>query len=155
MRLGSLRRLATLSPGEWRLLLLAQWELLAARRALRSRPTGSLVQWWGAGEEPGVDGDPSTLPPEQAERARAVGAAVGRVAENGPVRSTCLARAVAIQRLLAREGLPTGRLLVGVRREASGLEAHAWVELGGLVLGDRPERVGGFFRLGASTAVDR
>jgi hypothetical protein len=44
--------------------------------------------------------------------------------------STCLARALAVSRLLARNGYKS-TLRVGVRRAGGEFEAHAWVEYGG------------------------
>ena len=50
--------------------------------------------------------------------------------------STCLTRALALSSLLARRGIEA-RVVVGARRAASGLEAHAWVTTGGrVILGD-------------------
>jgi len=63
--------------------------------------------------------------------------AVARVAEHSPLhRPKCLERAVALDRMLRRAGIDDGRIRVGVRLREGGFEAHAWVELGGVVLGD-------------------
>ena len=48
--------------------------------------------------------------------------------------STCLTRALAMKALLVRHGHPA-TLRIGVAKEAGGtLEAHAWVESGGVVV---------------------
>jgi hypothetical protein len=52
-----------------------------------------------------------------------------------PIR--CLARAVWLQRKLRRLG-QDAELKIGVRRERSGLEAHAWVEVDGSPVGESP-----------------
>lgn len=41
--------------------------------------------------------------------------------------STCLVRALAVRILLARAGIPS-LVYVGVRRTATGIDAHAWLE---------------------------
>lgn len=65
-------------------------------------------------------------------------AAVTLVARNVPVRAWCLEKALTLWWLLRRRGIDAA-LRIGVRRAAEGprnLEAHAWVEVGGEVLGD-------------------
>jgi hypothetical protein len=52
-------------------------------------------------------------------------------ARRGPFRPACLARALALQCLLRLRGLET-ELRIGVRQGADGLEAHAWLETGGI-----------------------
>jgi aryl-alcohol dehydrogenase-like predicted oxidoreductase len=47
----------------------------------------------------------------------------------------CLPQALALRWLLAREGMPA-MVVIGVRKDAGALEAHAWVELDGLALGE-------------------
>lgn len=46
---------------------------------------------------------------------------------------TCLVRALAGARLFAEQGQRV-RLVIGARKRAAGLEAHAWLEAGGQVL---------------------
>jgi hypothetical protein len=48
-------------------------------------------------------------------------------------RSTCLVRALAARRLLARHGYPS-TLHLGVARAPHGLDAHAWLECQGTTL---------------------
>jgi hypothetical protein len=48
-------------------------------------------------------------------------------------RSTCLVRALAARRLLARHGYPS-TLRLGVARTSDGLAAHAWLECQGAIL---------------------
>ncbi len=63
---------------------------------------------------------------------------VDRAASRHVKHMTCLERAVAAQRVLARRGLRT-ELQIGVRREAEAWEAHAWLSLGGVSLDRQPE----------------
>jgi hypothetical protein len=62
---------------------------------------------------------------------RSVDRAAGRL---GPL-STCLTRSLVLWWRLRRHGHPAV-LRAGVRRAEAGIEAHAWVELGGSVLND-------------------
>lgn len=48
---------------------------------------------------------------------------------------TCLRRSLVLRWLLGRQGVPV-ELKLGVRREASGLEAHAWIEYEGQPVGE-------------------
>jgi hypothetical protein len=52
-------------------------------------------------------------------------------------RPTCLAKALVVLSLLKRRGLPV-QLVVGVTKARGPLEGHAWVELGGAVVGADP-----------------
>lgn len=47
----------------------------------------------------------------------------------------CLPRSLALQALLRRHGIETD-LRIGVRREAGGLRAHAWIEQAGSPVGE-------------------
>jgi len=69
------------------------------------------------------------------EKAQGVARVVAAAARNGPFRASCLEQSVALLWLLGRRGIPA-RLRIGVRKEHEELEAHAWVELGGVVLND-------------------
>ena len=60
-------------------------------------------------------------------------AALVAVASSFVPGSTCLTRALALAGVLARRGVES-RVVIGARRAASGLEAHAWVTSGGRVI---------------------
>ena len=68
---------------------------------------------------------------------------------------TCLPRALALQRMLARRGI-VAALRIGVRKEAATLAAHAWVEVDGRAVGE-PEAIEESFRalLPAAGRTDR
>jgi hypothetical protein len=136
-RFSRLGRLLSLSGREIADLLRAQWELLAVRFWLKATPTGELVKVSPAAAAP-------TASESQVARARSLALAVERAAENGLYRATCLRRATAIQRLLNREGILGSHVRLGVRNGRRGFEAHAWVELGDVLLGDLPQHVAGF-----------
>ncbi len=138
MRLRRVGRIFSLPRAELLALVRAQAALIAARWMVRSRPAGDLLAWDGTtrSERPGATVDET--------RARAIERAVSRAADNGPVRATCLVRALAIQRMLGKSGLDPGRIRVGVRIVGDRFDAHAWVETGGLVLGDRLPHVRSF-----------
>lgn len=71
-------------------------------------------------------------------RSERIAAAVDVAARNSLPRVTCLPRAVVLCRMLRREGIPAV-VRIGVRRVGGELAAHAWVESGGGVVGDRPD----------------
>ncbi len=73
-----------------------------------------------------------------AQRAREAGRLVNAAAFRIPGRPNCLTRSVALWWILRRRGIESA-LRIGVRTAAGHLEAHAWVELGGLVLNDDPD----------------
>lgn len=54
----------------------------------------------------------------------------------GPVSATCLRQALVVRAWLRRQGLDA-RLKIGVMRPDGQLDAHAWVELEGVALGQR------------------
>lgn len=64
-----------------------------------------------------------------------------------PRAMTCLPRALVLRWMLARRGTPAD-LQVGVQKsDLSGIQAHAWVELGGQPVGESPELLKRFSRL--------
>jgi hypothetical protein len=116
---------------------LAGWSLVAAQFDVWRRSNGQLVS---AGTMSPDEGDPARLP-----EARRVAAMVRLVAERGPLRPSCLVRSLAIARRLRSEGLPGGRVRVGVSlQDATKFAAHAWVEYAGEVIGDDPAQVSRF-----------
>ncbi len=153
-RLLKLGRVMSLTSGERTDLLRAQWAIMIARLELRTRARGSWVRRQaedasdaGAAscrDAPFNSGTNATgvlCRPGDADRARALEVAVRRAASYGPVRTTCLLRATALQQLLERDGITGSRLRVGVRRRDDHFAAHAWLELGELVLGDQLQHV--------------
>lgn len=85
-----------------------------------------------------------TVPPmplEHEERIQAswIGALVASAAKYTPWQSPCLAQVLTMQRLLAARGIP-GQFYLGVRKgageggDSEGLQAHAWLECGDLIV---------------------
>lgn len=113
------------APRDARTLLLgleAAVELLRARVEVRVLQDRSLLRRLGAPADDAVTDS-------HADGYREAGRAVGAIARRIPGESTCLAQALAGQRMLARRRLPN-ELHLGV---ASGreLRAHAWLTSGG------------------------
>jgi hypothetical protein len=59
------------------------------------------------------------------------------------VRARCLHRSLALHRWLRQEGLRS-ELRIGVRKVGGSVSAHAWVELDGRVVDDRPDSAAAF-----------
>ncbi len=129
------RKVLSLGAHEWRDLVRAQWALIVAQLFVRRRPPGSLTT---RGDAPAAPKSPT---PAAAGRARMLGDAVRRAAKYGVFRPQCLVRSIALQRLLHRAGIPGATIRVGVRQSEAGMDAHAWVELGGEVIGDSAAHV--------------
>lgn len=133
-----LSKLAGLDVVELLALVRAQWLLLWARLLLRVVPRGQLLRPEGWPELAGHPGE------EVEAAARRLALAISRAAEHGIFRPTCLVRAVALQRWLKSRGIAGGRVRVGVRMRGGEFAAHAWVELGDLILGDTEWQVRSF-----------
>ena len=108
----------------------AQVALLVAQHAVWTRPTGELVAL-----VPVAGPDPVAGPARPTPHAWRLAVAVRRAASYGVFRPKCLVRAVALQRMLERDGIRGSQVVIGVRRDAGAFGAHAWVELGGRALG--------------------
>ena len=74
-----------------------------------------------------------------------VARAIDRASRHGFTRPQCLVRAIALQRMLEGRKIVGSVVRIGVRRDQAGtINAHAWVELNGLVLGDRTDHTATF-----------
>jgi hypothetical protein len=138
-RVRSSLKLLSASPAEWRNLVRAQVALLHARFLLSTRETGRLVSPEEAAPH---EGDVSRL-----VEAKALALAVRRSAVFGLFRPTCLVQSMALMKLLQRDGIPGGRIRIGVRERRGEVQAHAWVEYAGEVIGDFGEHVATFTEL--------
>lgn len=78
---------------------------------------------------------------------QALGEAVNIAARHMPYPATCLTRSLLMNWLLHRRGVPSD-LRIGVRITNGTLDAHAWVEVGGVPVNDRPDVVGQFMPFG-------
>ena len=78
---------------------------------------------------------------------RALGDAVNIAARHTPFPAACLTRSLLLGWLLRRRGV-SSELRIGVRMIERTLDAHAWVECGGLPVNDRPDAVSQFASFG-------
>ncbi len=77
-----------------------------------------------------------TRSPEQTERLLgALMIAINRARRNHLYPMTCLRGALALQKMLAERGVASD-LRIGVRKEAGQLNAHAWLEYQGKMIGE-------------------
>lgn len=133
-----LRRLSRLTFAEALLLCEAQYAVVACQVARWRRPTGQLLRV--------EDLPPSGQAPEPADMDEVASSAwaISVVSALGIVRPLCLVRSLALQRMLRRRGVNTSELKFGFRVRDGALEAHAWIELEGMVVGDSRSYVSRF-----------
>jgi len=81
--------------------------------------------------------------PEDGVRAQRYSHWLAVAARSHVVEARCLHQSLALQAWLRRERLPS-ELRIGVRKNNDELMAHAWIELGGQVVNDMPDRVAEF-----------
>lgn len=148
-RNGSATRFTRRPLEEWTAAARAQWYLVRARLALLLKPKGRLL----AAVSPLAA--PATPSPEAMVRARQLALAVDRAAEHGLFRPTCLVRTIALERYLKREGVAGAVVRIGARQRNGRPEMHAWMEIGGTVLGDQPDAISTFTPLHDFTAARR
>ena len=75
---------------------------------------------------------------EQLNNALAAARMVSIASSHGLYHATCLRRSLVLMVLLRWQGIES-ELHFGARLQDQGLEAHAWVEMGGAVINDRPD----------------
>jgi hypothetical protein len=85
--------------------------------------------------------------PETIQAARRYASLTTIAARHGLYEANCLHQALALCRLLRRQDI-SADLKVGVRIAGTALDAHAWVELDGQVLGEPVSGYQAFDRLG-------
>lgn len=79
-------------------------------------------------------------------------AAVNRARYNHLYPMTCLRRSLALQRMLAKEGIATD-LKIGVRKDGRQISAHAWLEYEGKTLGEAEKIIGNFVTLEKDASI--
>ncbi len=82
--------------------------------------------------------DGESLPPDQVRKAAWL---VNAAAYHGPYRASCLERSLALWFFLRLKGVKSN-LRIGVLNHNRSFTAHAWIEVGGVVLNDRPDIAG-------------
>jgi Transglutaminase-like superfamily len=148
-RSGVPGRLAGRPLGDWIAAARAQWYLVRARRALAITPRGHLLAAVTAVAPiaaPSVNG---------IARARDLALAVDRAATHGIFRPTCLVRTIALDRMLKRAGVDGAVVRIGARQRDGRPQMHAWIEIGGTVIGEQPDAVGTFTPLHDFTTAGR
>ncbi len=116
-------------PRGWGEAALAQGYLVAAQLSVWTSSRGSLLK-------PPV---PGNYTEHDLTVARRWATAVSRAASYGVFRPRCLARALALQRILHRRGISAAQLRLGVRLADGKFTAHAWVSLGDEPIGESRE----------------
>ena len=123
--------------------------LRRAHGRVRHAATGALVR------PPGERDVATAAPSDVLARVTRANVALRRAERLLPRRPSCLVRALALARLLENTGVPGPLIRVGVRREGTALDAHAWVELDGRVVGDDARATRRFTPLGSVAPTDR
>lgn len=136
---GILKKLRALNWSDWRDLARAEAALGQTQLLVWLLPRGKLLAKSHQAE--GREGQPLTDVPD---RIHQLAQAVARASRYGPLRPSCLIRAIALQRLIERAGYSGSRVRVGVRLGGTQLEAHAWVDYMGIPIGDDISHVGQF-----------
>jgi hypothetical protein len=80
----------------------------------------------------------SGVNPSTIDMASVIATRLDLAARNMFFRTNCLERSLALQWMLRRRGIATD-LRIGARKESELFEAHAWIELDGVVLNDPEE----------------
>lgn len=122
--------------------------LRRAQRRVRRDHTGALVRPHAA-RSTEVHADTTAV----LRAVRRADLALARALRLMPSRPSCLVRTLALTALLERAGVPGACIRVGVRRDGTALDAHAWVELEGRVVGDDPHVARRFTPLGSVTSA--
>ena len=130
-RLGRFVRL----PWRDRLLLVKALAVLSiVSLLLRAFPVQRVYRMLGGSD---LNTDPARSDQRAAGMARAL--SIARIfeiaARHTPLTSTCLPRSLTLWWLLRREGLEA-RLRLGARKHGERFQAHAWVEHGGVPIGE-------------------
>ena len=131
------RRTGRISSREWLDYLHAHIALVWATVTLKLRSRGRLLVY-------DLEGGREGISPAQLPRVHELELALDRAVRYGVLRPKCLARSVALHRLLRGSGIRGSRIRIGVRPDPAGLTAHAWVTLADRVVGDDPRFVGQF-----------
>jgi len=131
---GKWRRFRELTPAQERLFLRSLVLLPVTAGLVRIRGLGWVQQRTLARRPPPIAIDNQ----QQIDLARQAAEAVDLAARRGVWRANCLQRSFVLWRELVRLGV-SGDLRIGVRPGGAQPEMHAWVEVDGRVINDRPD----------------
>lgn len=127
MKIPQIRKFIAFPGYDQRILLKALFLLSLIRLGLWLLPLRTLQHILASLSSSGDPSQQPSYPPEK------VASAVRAVAPSIP-KATCLAQALTVQTLLAREGIQTDLALGVAPQGTTGIKAHAWLELEGMVL---------------------
>lgn len=88
------------------------------------------------------------------QRARRLAQYVNTASRRGFIRPTCLERSLLLWWWLRWMGIPT-QICSGVRKYNSSVDAHAWLEYGGVVVNDRSDIAGQYMPLWDTITPDK
>lgn len=83
---------------------------------------------------------PTAVTPEVLAEAREIARMVAAAAREGIFQGRCLEKSLVLWFLLSRKRIPA-ELRIGVRKSDKGFEAHAWVEVQGIIVNDAEDLV--------------
>jgi len=126
-----LRAALSLSWDDWRTFFQSWVLLLAADLSLRLLPFARVQKLAALGRRQARQLDSR----REANEIRRLERIVDIATRNHLYPLTCLRQSLTLQWLLARRGIDAS-LRIGVRKEAGELQAHAWVEYAGRVIGE-------------------
>ena len=132
--MGRWARFWRLETHERRVLVAALWMLPLTRLALVLLG----FRRWQTFLTRLVPHSPQPVPADAAARGAMAARMVRAAAREGLGHPNCLSRSLVLWWLLARQGLPA-ELRIGTRKKDDALEAHAWVELDGVALGEEDD----------------
>lgn len=128
-------KLRSLTPADFRVLLWTTFMLPAVGLRLRLQGFKPVYSW-----AHGRSNHRISAMADGTDRSIRLGRMVNIAATRGLYRASCLCRSLVLLKAMQREGLQ-GELKIGIGKEPRGghpaiLNAHAWVEHGGLVIND-------------------
>jgi hypothetical protein len=139
LKIPSLRKFVSLPVMERRILLKAFFLLWCIRLGMWMMPFRMIQQIYGRFFPIPVTATGQVPSKETILMAKKMGWAVRSVSGMVPS-ATCLARALTLQALLSRKGIPSSLALGVAQGNESGIIAHAWVEVDGIVIIGGEER---------------
>ena len=125
----------SLTASEWILFSRAWLLLLWVELGLRKFSYARVSQWFTP-KQPRQSSRESEDPTRQIKR---IWQLVDMASRNHILTITCLRRSLVAQRLLNQQGIPV-ELRFGVKKDSGRIQAHAWLEYQGQVIGD-PEQL--------------
>ena len=130
---AKLRRALSLTPRDWGILTEAWLTLLWVDFTISCLP----YPWWKGWLAQSMNlSSPAVSPnPEATERLVYL---INAAANHHIGKPTCLRRSLTLREMLKRRKIPA-ILRMGIRKEGSRVDAHAWTECNGTVINDSPD----------------